>query len=429
MSGEPAAPASRSPCSFVDGRISPVQPSSALSRFLLLGHGPGGTAATAGRDARIDVIRGLALLVIFINHMPGNVVAAWMPHNFGFSDGADAFVLLAGISATLAYGSLIERRGLAVGALKIGGRLWTLYIAHIALFIVVCGVVAAAVTRTQNPLYIEAINIQPFFSDTLAALIDVLTLRYQPSYLDILPLYIVLLGLFPLLYLAVRLSPLGALLVSLAVWQTALALGLNFPNVHAAGWFFNPFAWQVTFLVGIIVGLAMLRGVALPRLRSVDALAVGFLVFASLAKTASGNPTGIALFNEWFDSVQLGSDKTHLAWSRLLHVAALAWLAMRWLPAGAGLLRFAVGRTLAIVGKHSLDIFCAGTVLSIAGQIVMAETGFAVGPQLLVCLAGVTLLVGLGMFLTWYQSLTHSGSASAAPARQASPQSYQASAR
>ncbi|OYW99007.1 MAG: hypothetical protein B7Z14_13155, partial [Bosea sp. 32-68-6] len=172
------------------------------------------------------------------------------------------------------------------------------------------------------------------------------------------------------------------------------------------------------------VGLAMLRGVALPRLRSVDALAAGFLVFAYLAKTASGNPTGIALFNEWFDSVQLGSDKTHLAWSRLLHVAALAWLAMRWLPAGAGLLRFAAGRTLAIVGKHALDIFCAGTVLSIAGQIVMAETGFAVGPQLLVCLVGVTLLVGLGMFLTWYQSLTLSGSASAAPARQASPQSH-----
>ena len=140
-----------------------VQQLSALSRFLLLGRGPGGTAASAGRDARIDVIRGLALLIIFINHMPGNVIAAWMPHNFGFSDGADAFVLLAGVSATLAYGNLIERQGLTVGALKIGARLWTLYIAHLALFIVVCGVVAAAVTRTQNPLYIEAINIQPFF--------------------------------------------------------------------------------------------------------------------------------------------------------------------------------------------------------------------------------------------------------------------------
>ncbi len=401
-----------------------MQHLSALSRFLILGRGPGGPVVSAGRDARIDVIRGLALLIIFINHMPGNVVAAWMPHNFGFSDGADAFVLLAGVSAVLAYGSLIERQGLTVGALKIGARVWTLYIAHLATFIVVCGVVAAAVTRTQNPLYIEAINIQPFFSDTLAALVDVLTLRYQPSYLDILPLYIVLLGLFPLIYLAVRVSPLGALALSLGIWQGALWFELNFPNVHAAGWFFNPFAWQVVFTIGIVVGRALQSGLELPRLRWLDALAVLYVLFALFAKTAAGNPTGIAALNDWFDSVQLGSDKTNLAISRVLHVLALAWLAMRFLPAGAGLLRFAAGRVLAIVGRHSLDVFCAGTVLSIAGQIVMAETGFAVGPQLLVCLTGVTILVGLGMFLTWYQSLTLAAGRSAAPSRRASPQSH-----
>ncbi len=401
----------------------PVTQAHILLRFLLLGRGPADGPRPAQRDARIDVIRGLALLVIFINHMPGNAIAAWMPHNFGFSDGADAFVLLAGISATLAYGSLIERRGLAVGALKIAARLWTLYIAHIALFIIVCGVVAVAVTRTQNPLYVEAINIQPFFSDTFAALIDVLLLRYQPSYLDILPLYIVLLALFPVIYLAVRFSPLATLLVSLSIWQGALWFGLNLPNVHAAGWFFNPFAWQVVFTLGVILGCAAQRGIAAPRLRWLDAAAVSLIVLAFLAKTASGNPTGLPMLNDWFDSVQLGSDKTNLAWSRLLHVLALAWLAMRWLPAGAGLLRHAAGRTLAVVGRHSLDVFCAGTVLAIAGQIVIAETGFALGPQLLVCLTGTTLLVGLGMFLTWYQSFTlSSGTVAAAPSPQVSAQ-------
>lgn len=396
-----------------------------LFRFLTLGRGPNAALPPAQRDARIDVIRGLALLVIFINHMPGNVVAAYMPHNFGFSDGADAFVLLAGVSATLAYGSLIERRGLAVGALKIGARVWTLYIAHIAVFVIVCGVVAAAVTRTQNPLYVEAINIQPFFSDTFEALVDVLLLRYQPSYLDILPLYIVLLALFPLIYLVARVSPLGALLISLSVWQAALWFGLNLPNVHAAGWFFNPFAWQVVFTLGVILGCAAQRGLCAPRLRWLDAAALAFLAMALVAKTSSGNPVGIAMLNDWFDSVQLGSDKTNLAWSRLLHVLALAWLVMRWLPSGAGLLRHLIGRTLAVVGRHSLDVFCAGTVLAITGQIIMAETGFALGPQLLVSLAGITLLIGLGMFLTWYQSITLSGAADmSASSRRASAQPY-----
>jgi hypothetical protein len=248
-----------------------VVPALSLGHFLIYGHAASNAAYPAvQRDARIDVLRGLALLVIFINHMPGNVVSAYMPHNFGFSDAADAFVMIAGVSATLAYGGLIERRGLSVGALKIAARLWTLYIAHIAVFIIVCGVVAAAVTRTQNPLYVEAINIQPFFSDTFAALVEALTLSYQPYYLDILPLYIVLLALFPAIYYGVRVSPLATLVASLAIWQSALFLGLNLPNTGSAGWFFNPFAWQVIFTLGVIIGCAAQLGLSAPRLRRLD---------------------------------------------------------------------------------------------------------------------------------------------------------------
>jgi hypothetical protein len=326
----------------------------------------GGALRAAGRDTRIDMVRGLALLIIFINHMPGNVVSAYMPNNFGFSDAADAFVLLAGVSATFAYGGLIETRGFSIAALKLGGRLWTLYIAHLAVFILVCGVIAVAVTQTQNPLYIEAINIQPFFRDTGEALIGALTLTYQPSYLDILPLYIVLLALFPAIYYGVRLSPALTLFCSLAIWQVALALDLHLPN-SGGHWFFNPFAWQVIFTLGVILGRSVQLGVTMPRLRS---------------------------------------DKTNLAWSRLFHLGALAWLVIRWLPAGGMLTRSAVGRALACSGRNSLHVFCVGIVLAIIGQIVLAETSFALDVQLLLCAGGVTLLTGLGIFLSWYRSIT-----------------------
>ena len=392
---------------------------SSLRRFLLLGRpAVDAVPAAPGRDARIDVIRGLSLLIIFINHMPGNVASAHMPHNYGFSDAADIFVLLAGVSATLAYGGLIEQRGFPVAALKLGARLWTLYIAHIAVFIIVCGVVATAVTRTQNPLYIEAINIQPFFRDTVEALIGALTLTYQPSYLDILPLYIVLLALFPAIYYAARLSPLLTLGCSLAIWQAALAFEINLPNGSAGVWFFNPFAWQVIFTLGVVIGLAAQLGIRAPRLVWLDLAAVIFIAAGWVVKISSGNPTGIAALNDWFDSVQLGSDKTNLAWTRLLHIGALAWLAIRWLPSGSAMARAAPGRILACAGQNSLHVFCAGIVLSISGQIVLAETSFALGVQLLICTAGVTILTGLGIFLSWYRSITKRGaSAESAPAR------------
>lgn len=384
-------------------------------RFLAFGGSSAVADARPARDARIDVIRGLALLFIFVNHMPGNVVAGFMPHNFGFSDAADTFVLLAGVSATLAYGGIIDKEGVLAGARRIAARLWTLYVAHAAVFLLVCAIVATAVVQTRNPLYIEAINIQPLFREPARAVFDALTLRYQPYYLDILPLYIVLLGLFPAIYLGMRRSPLLTLAASATLWFCAGAFGLNLPNTGAGGWFFNPFAWQLVFTLGMLIGRAAQLGLTAPRLRILDAAALAFLMFALVVKTSSGNPFGVTLLNDWIDQIQLGTDKTNLAIARVLHVSALAWLAIRCLPAGGALLASGAGRLLAKSGRHSLEVFCVGIVLSVAGQIVMAETGFALWVQLLISLAGAMVLLGFGAFLTWFKASNHTCSSVARP--------------
>ena len=376
-------------------------------RLMLFGKGAR-EAALPGRDLRIDAIRGLILLIIFVKHMPGNVVSAWMPHNYGYSDAADIFVLLAGVSAAFAYGRLIDQRGMLVGSLKVGARIWTLYIAHLALFVLVCGIIATAIVRTQNSLYMEAINIQPFFSDTPAAVINALGLTYQPYYLDILPLYIVLLALFPLIYVAARTSPLPTVLVSLAVWQVATHFGLNLPNHPGeAGWFFNPFAWQLVFVLGVVLGRLALVGARVPRLAVLDLLALGVVVFAAAVKLSTSNfVAGVPVLGEWVDGLQIGVDKTNLAAVRVVHLLALVWLVLRHLRPGSAVLRGRIGAGLAVIGRHSLEVFCAGIVLAIAGQIILAETSFALWVQLLVNLAGITLLAGLGMFLSWYKTLT-----------------------
>jgi len=376
-------------------------------RLMLFGKGSH-EAALAGRDLRVDAIRGLILLIIFVNHIPGNIIASAMPHNFGFSDAADIFVLLAGISAAFAYGRLIDQRGLLVGSLKVAARIWTLYIAHLALFVLVCGIIATAIVRTQNSLYMEAINVQPFFSDTPTAIVNALSLTYQPYYLDILPLYIVLLALFPLIYVAARTSPLPTLLLSVALWQGAVHLGLNLPNNPGeAGWFFNPFAWQFVFVLGVVIGRLGLVGARLPKLVALDLLAAAMLVFALVVKLASSNPVaGVPLLGDWVEGLQIGIDKTNLAAVRVLHLLALVWLVLRYLSPEAALLRGRIGRGLATVGRHSLEVFCTGIVLAIAGQVILAETSFVLWVQLLVNLTGITILVGLGMFLSWYKTLT-----------------------
>ncbi len=62
------------------------------------------------RDLRVDVLRGISLLMIFIDHIPDNSLGLVTIHNFGFSDAAEVFVLLAGFSSMLAYGTPGWRR-------------------------------------------------------------------------------------------------------------------------------------------------------------------------------------------------------------------------------------------------------------------------------------------------------------------------------
>ncbi len=66
-------------------------------------------AMMSKRDLRIDFFRGLALVMIFANHVPGNPLSALTQRNWGLSDSADVFVLLAGLSSALAYSKYFER--------------------------------------------------------------------------------------------------------------------------------------------------------------------------------------------------------------------------------------------------------------------------------------------------------------------------------
>src|SRR5665213_1304563 len=67
------------------------------------------------RDSRVDVLRGLALLMIFIDHVPGNLLSLVTLRNFGFADAAELFVLLAGFASMAAYGRIFSRDGIVPG--------------------------------------------------------------------------------------------------------------------------------------------------------------------------------------------------------------------------------------------------------------------------------------------------------------------------
>ena len=215
------------------------------------GVGVSPTGPTGLRDVRLDFFRGLALLCIFIDHTPGNILGFVTARAYGLSDAAEMFVLIAGYTAVLAYSRIFEREGMLRGAGRIGRRMRDLYAAHLLLTVVCAILLAVAAQSFENPLYYEHVNLTPYAYDPLGAIWRTLALYYQLGYLNILPLYIVLLAWFPLLWWLMQRHLGLALAASAILWLSANVLGANLPSwPELYGWYFNPFAWQLLFQLG-----------------------------------------------------------------------------------------------------------------------------------------------------------------------------------
>lgn len=359
------------------------------------------------RDLRIDFFRGLALLMIFIDHVPGNALSALTLQAFGTCDAAEVFVLLAGYSSGLAFAPIFQRASWPAATARVLIRCWDIYVAHIVLFCVVAGIVVSAVRHFDNPLYLEHVNLLPLFADTEGALVAVLTLHYLPNFLDILPLYVLLLALVPFaLPLALR-QPALVLLAAAALWGLVQVAPFNLPNYPGdAGWYFNPFAWQFLFVIGLVLGSLRHRGVRLdPRLCRLLVIASGPVVLVALLVAAPwrqipGLEEVVIIPWSWLPPVS----KTDLSVIRLVNILALFCLAGSLIRAEAPWLRGRIGGAVALLGTQPLPVFSVGIVASVLGAVVFFEAGRGLLAHVVVNLTGALAALAVAWIAAWLKS-------------------------
>src|SRR5258706_803168 len=109
-------------------------------------------ARAATRDLRVDFFRGLALLIIFVDHIPENVFALITLRNFGFSDAAEIFIFLSGYSAGYVFGLRDRRQGFFHATYEQLQRVWTLYVVHIFVFVLFIAQVSFTAAHFGNPI-------------------------------------------------------------------------------------------------------------------------------------------------------------------------------------------------------------------------------------------------------------------------------------
>src|SRR5262249_19802318 len=268
-----------------------------------------------------------ALIFIFIDHVPGNAFAHLTFKNFGFADAAEIFIFISGYAAALAFGRSFERDGFGAGTRRIGKRIGEIYVAHLVLLIVCVGGIPVAAQAFENPLYYEYINLVPFAFEPFEAIWRAVALNHHLIYLNILPLYIVLLAWFPVLFWLIRRHPALALAASVAIYGAARVTGLNLPSYpNDDGWFFNPFAWQLLFSVGALLGHAATRGIALPRSPWLTAGAALYAVFALIVIAPWTKLPGLEDWRLLPGDLLAPMDKSGLSPWRLAHILAVAYL-------------------------------------------------------------------------------------------------------
>ena len=205
---------------------------------------------TTGRDLRLDLFRGLALWLIFLDHIPSNLVTWITIRNYGFSDATEIFIFISGYTAAFVYGRAMRERGFVVAGARILKRAWQIYVAHIFLFAIYLAEISYVATSFENPLYAEEMNILDFLKQPDVTIVQALLLKFKPANMDVLPLYIVLLLLFPPILWLLQLAPTLALAASVVLYVLTWEFGWNMPAYPSGHWFFNPFAWQLLFVFG-----------------------------------------------------------------------------------------------------------------------------------------------------------------------------------
>ena len=346
------------------------------------------------RDLRIDACRGIALWWIFLDHIPNNI-GGWLTlRNYGFSDAAEIFMFVSGVTCALAYGKAWRCEGWSAVIRRTLWRSWDIYVAFLLLTLA-CAILAYLAGGGRLA---DESNTRILLDHLGATLARAAILQYRPVNTDVLPIFVLLHLLFaPLLWLLLRL-PNVTLGASLALYVLVYVFGWTVPAWPNGHWAFNPLAWQLLVVLGAWCTLEEKRVRPWLTSRTVLGLAVLYLLFSLVIALSWRIKPLEALIPQTLAKLhQL--DKSNLDPLRLLHFLAIAVLAAWFVPRNWRGLMTPVMRGAICCGQNSLPIYCLGVLLAFAGHMVLFDISDGLAMQIAVSLVGIAAMIATATLL------------------------------
>ncbi|CAE6777339.1 hypothetical protein R69927_06706 [Paraburkholderia domus] len=313
------------------------------------------------RLIELDFFRGLVLLIIVVDHIGGSILSRVTLHAYALCDAAEVFVFLGGFATATAYAALAERRNEATARSRFLRRSLEIYRAFLitaGLMLLVSAVLSAFSIDGPN---LATTDLDDLMTTPVAALRDILLFRRQPYLASVLPMYAFFALLVPMILPLARSKPWLLLAGSVALWAGAPAVNAYLPAAPDMHWDFNPFAWQLLFVLGVLARCQ-------PVYQRISTHRLGWLVSVlAFAVVAAAAYYKLFIEREPLD----GSFKQNLSYLRAVNFLAIAWLV-------ANLIQLGWARKLAqwapwvgMIGRKGLLCFIAGAVISLVVDSVL----------------------------------------------------------
>src|SRR6267378_373794 len=358
--------------------------------------------AVGERELRLDLFRGLALWLIFIDHLPTGLLTWFTLRNYGFSDATEIFIFISGYTAAFVYGRAMLESGFVVATARVLRRAWQIYVAHVFLFTIFLAEISYVATSFDNPLYSEEMGIMDFLKQPDVTIVQALLLRFRPVNMDVLPLYIVLMLSLPLILALIRWKPDVALALSALLYAVTWEYDLYFSAYPNGFWAFNPLAWQMLFVFGAWCAL----GGAMRMSRVLSSpitlwIAFAYLVAAFFVTLTWYFPQLEHVLPHWLEQLIYPINKADLDILRFAHFVALAVIAVHFVPAGSPILTSRWLWSMILCGQNSLEIFCLGVALGFTGYFVLTELSAGIVLHVLIGISGIAMMSAMAWLLSW----------------------------
>ena len=355
----------------------------------------------------IDAVRGLCLLNIFVNHITLGALLELSPSKIALFDSADVFVLLAGLSAFLAYGPRGAGHDFAAARDRMWKRALTIYFANLGILAASFAIffIGAAGAPPPNPA-LSPIDVMA----TAGApnyLWNVVTLQQSIGWSMVLRVYVFLMIAAPLyVWLAGR-RFWYPLVPAALVWAVSGHFAIaSRDSLTGELLSMTLLPWQLVFAAGISLGAAIVQGVALPRSRTLSAAAILIAAGGTWLMVAGDRISPD--IHLWLEARNhhfwTGASKSLQSPLRLLNLLALGYLVMAF--AKAPLIRLLHGAKpenfLCRLGRRSLHVFAFGAIFALAvdqliWNLIAADLLVQRSPAAIVLEAGLVAAGVLGM--------------------------------